>query len=38
MADQFDNNKDNDQEQKYEKILFFMSQTGESGREDDRPS
>ena len=38
MADQFDNNKDNDQEQKYEKFCFFMSQTGESGREDDRPS
>lgn len=25
MADQFDNNKDNDQEQKYEKFCFYVA-------------
>ena len=37
MAESVDNNKDNDQEQKYEKFLFLCRRP-ESQAEDDRPS
>ena len=38
MADQFDNNKDNDQEQKYEKFCFYVADRRVRREDDSEPS